>query len=59
LLAKAGFIRFGGPAGQIAILHEFPVEQKRWIPDGKYLPALNYCLLLPGLEAEALVLPGK
>jgi chromate transporter len=51
---KLGFISFGGPAGQIAIMHEFLVEQKKWISDGKFLHALNYCMLLPGPEAQQL-----
>ena len=51
---KLGFISFGGPAGQIAIMHEFLVEQKKWISDRKFLHALNYCMLLPGPEAQQL-----
>jgi chromate transporter len=51
---KLGFISFGGPAGQIAIMHEFLVEKKRWISDVKFLHALNYCMLLPGPEAQQL-----
>ncbi|MFD2719866.1 chromate transporter, partial [Hymenobacter monticola] len=51
---KLGFISFGGPAGQIAILHTVLVEQKRWISDAKFLHALNYCMLLPGPEAQQL-----
>ena len=51
---KLGFISFGGPAGQIAIMHEFLVEQKKWISDQKFLHALNYCMLLPGPEAQQL-----
>jgi chromate transporter len=51
---KLGFISFGGPAGQIAIMHEFLVEKKRWISDAKFLHALNYCMLLPGPEAQQL-----
>jgi chromate transporter len=51
---KLGFISFGGPAGQIAIMHEFLVDQKRWISDRKFLHALNYCMLLPGPEAQQL-----
>jgi len=49
-----GFISFGGPAGQIAIMHEQLVEQKRWISESRFLHALNYCMLLPGPEAQQL-----
>jgi len=49
---RLGFIGFGGPAGQIAILHEFLVDKKRWISNSKFLHALNYCMLLPGPEAQ-------
>ncbi len=51
---KLGFISFGGPAGQIAIMHEFLVEKKRWISDSRFLHALNYCMILPGPEAQQL-----
>jgi len=51
---KLGFISFGGPAGQVAIMHEFLVEEKKWISDSKFLHALNYCMLLPGPEAQQL-----
>ncbi|MFB9864118.1 chromate efflux transporter [Rufibacter immobilis] len=51
---KLGFISFGGPAGQIAIMHTFIVEQKRWVSDSRFLHALNYCMLLPGPEAQQL-----
>ena len=51
---KLGFISFGGPAGQIAIMHEFLVEKKRWISESRFLHALNYCMLLPGPEAQQL-----
>lgn len=51
---KLGFISFGGPAGQIAIMHQDLVEQKRWISEQRYLHALNYCMLLPGPEAQQL-----
>lgn len=49
-----GFISFGGPAGQIAIMHRELVEQKRWISEKRFLHALNYCMLLPGPEAQQL-----
>lgn len=51
---KLGFISFGGPAGQIAIMHEFLVEKKKWISDSRFLHALNYCMILPGPEAQQL-----
>lgn len=51
---KLGFVSFGGPAGQIGIMHEFLVDQKKWISDRKFLHALNYCMLLPGPEAQQL-----
>jgi len=53
---RLGFISFGGPAGQIAIMHEFLVDRKRWISDAKFLHALNYCMLLPGPEAQQLAI---
>lgn len=51
---KLGFISFGGPAGQIAIMHEFLVEKKKWISPSRFLHALNYCMVLPGPEAQQL-----
>ena len=51
---RLGFISFGGPAGQIAIMHRELVEQRRWISEGRFLHALNYCMLLPGPEAQQL-----
>lgn len=51
---KLGFISFGGPAGQIAIMHKELVEKRRWISDGHFLHALNFCMLLPGPEAQQL-----
>lgn len=51
---KLGFISFGGPAGQIAIMHHDLVEQKRWISESRFLHALNYCMILPGPEAQQL-----
>lgn len=51
---KLGFISFGGPAGQIAILHQDLVERKRWISERRFLHALNYCMMLPGPEAQQL-----
>ncbi|MBU0620969.1 MAG: chromate efflux transporter [Gammaproteobacteria bacterium] len=51
---KLGCISFGGPAGQIAMMHHDLVEQKRWISDRRFLHALNYCMVLPGPEAQQL-----
>jgi chromate transporter len=51
---KLGFISFGGPAGQIAIMHSELVERRRWISDKRFVHALNYCMLLPGPEAQQL-----
>jgi chromate transporter len=51
---KLGFISFGGPAGQIAIMHEELVERRHWISENRFLHALNYCMLLPGPEAQQL-----
>jgi len=51
---KLGFISFGGPAGQISIMHQDLVEKKRWISDRRFLHALNYCMVLPGPEAQQL-----
>lgn len=53
--AKLGFISFGGPAGQIAVLHQELVEKRHWISERRFLHALNYCMLLPGPEAQQLV----
>ena len=51
---KLGFISFGGPTGQIAIMHAELVEKRRWISENRFLHALNYCMLLPGPEAQQL-----
>jgi chromate transporter len=51
---KLGFVSFGGPAGQIAIMHTELVERRRWISEKRFLHALNYCMLLPGPEAQQL-----
>jgi len=53
---KLGFISFGGPAGQIAMMHHELVEKRRWISEHRYLHALNYCMLLPGPEAIQLAI---
>ena len=51
---KLGFISFGGPAGQISIMHHDLVEKRRWISEKRFLHALNYCMVLPGPEAQQL-----
>jgi len=51
---KLGFISFGGPTGQIAIMHQELVERRRWISEKRFLHALNYCMVLPGPEAQQL-----
>ena len=51
---KLGFISFGGPAGQISIMHQELVERRRWISERRFLHALNYCMVLPGPEAQQL-----
>src|SRR5437899_6369393 len=53
---KLGFISFGGPAGQIAIMHKEFVDKRRWISNERFLHALNYCMLLPGPEAQQLAI---
>lgn len=52
--AKIGLLSFGGPAGQIALMHKELVEERRWIGEQRFLHALNYCMLLPGPEAQQL-----
>ncbi|MEA3003773.1 MAG: chromate transporter [Sphingomonadales bacterium] len=51
---RIALLSFGGPAGQIAVMHRILVEEKRWIGDARFLHALNYCMLLPGPEAQQL-----
>ncbi len=51
---KLGFISFGGPAGQIAVMHQELVERRRWISEHRFLHALNYTMVLPGPEAQQL-----
>src|ERR1044071_2692890 len=51
---KIGCINFGGPAGQIAMMHRIVVDEKKWIEEGRFLHALNFCMLLPGPEATKL-----
>jgi chromate transporter len=52
--ARIGLLSFGGPAGQIALMHRELVDERKWISDGRFLHALNYCMLLPGPEAQQL-----
>ncbi len=52
--ARIGLLSFGGPAGQIALMHKVLVEERRWIDETRFLHALNYCMLLPGPEAQQL-----
>ncbi len=52
--AKIAMLSFGGPAGQIAVMHRILVEEKRWLGDERFLHALNFCMLLPGPEAQQL-----
>src|SRR6202521_3285729 len=51
---RIALLSFGGPAGQIAVMHRILVEEKRWISERRFLHALNYCMLLPGPEAQQL-----
>ena len=51
---KIGCLSFGGPAGQIALMHRVIVDEKKWMPEARYLHALNFCMLLPGPEAQQL-----
>ena len=53
---KLGFINFGGPTGQIALMHQELVDRRRWISNGRFLHALNFCILLPGPEAQQLAI---
>src|SRR5215208_1409891 len=54
--ARVAMLSFGGPAGQIAVMHRILVEEKRWIGENRFLHALNYCMLLPGPEAQQLAI---
>ena len=54
--AKVAALSFGGPAGQIAVMHRILVEQKKWIGETRFLHALNFCMLLPGPEAQQLAI---
>ena len=51
---RVALLSFGGPAGQIAVMHRIIVEEKRWVSEERFLHALNYCMLLPGPEAQQL-----
>src|SRR5215216_4048782 len=52
--ARVAVLSFGGPTGQIAVMHKILVEEKRWVSESRFLHALNYCMLLPGPEAQQL-----
>ena len=49
---RVASLSFGGPVGQIAVMHRIIVEEKKWVSEARFLHALNYCMLLPGPEAE-------
>ena len=51
---KIGLLGFGGPAGQIALMHRVIVDEKKWVDEARFLHALNFCMLLPGPEAQKL-----
>src|SRR4030088_3158872 len=51
---RIALLSFGGPAGQIAVMHRILVEERRWVSEARFLHALNYCMLLPGPEAQQL-----
>ena len=53
---RVATLSFGGPAGQIAVMHKIVVEEKRWVSENRFLHALNYCMLLPGPEATQLAI---
>src|SRR5262245_48897524 len=53
---RVALLSFGGPAGQIAVMHRILVDEKRWIGESRFLHALNYCMLLPGPEAQQLAI---
>ncbi|KAF0135450.1 MAG: chromate transporter, partial [Methylocystaceae bacterium] len=52
--ARIALLSFGGPAGQIAVMHRIVVDERKWVPESRFLHALNYCMLLPGPEAQQL-----
>ena len=54
--SRVAALSFGGPAGQIAVMHRIVVEEKRWLGEERFLHALNYCMLLPGPEAQQLAI---
>ncbi|GBF59270.1 putative chromate transport protein [Candidatus Phycosocius bacilliformis] len=56
VFARIGFLSFGGPAGQIALMHKLLVDEKRWLDEDRFLHALSYCMLLPGPEAHQLAI---
>ncbi len=54
LWAKIGLLSFGGPAGQIALMHRLIIDEKKWVSERQFLNALNFCMVLPGPEAMQL-----
>lgn len=54
VFGRIGLLSFGGPAGQIALMHRTLVEERKWLSEARFLHALNYCMLLPGPEAQQL-----
>lgn len=52
---RVAALSFGGPAGQIALMHRILVDEKKWVSESRFLHALNYCMLLPGPEASPLL----
>src|SRR5712672_4581235 len=54
--ARVAALSFGGPAGQIAVMHRIIVEERKWIGEPRFLHALSYCMLLPGPEAQQLAI---
>src|SRR3954465_2904886 len=54
VLGRGALLSFGGPGGQIAVMHRILVDEKRWVSDARFLHALNFCMLLPGPEATQL-----
>lgn len=53
---RVAALSFGGPAGQVAVMHRILVEEKRWVSESRFMHALNYCMLLPGPEAQQLAI---
>ena len=53
---RVAILSFGGPAGQIAVMHRILVDEKKWVSENRFLHALNYCMVLPGPEAQQLAI---